>query len=276
MRRAGESEEWDAAAFDAALRRLDRSDALALAGPRARLPLGGVRRHEVAGLHVGDELVIEVLHLVRRPLRFEAARGRAAERREEGGDRHVELLQHGVDLLLHLLVAARVADQVARERADLAWRLRAVGQGALISRCLVAVDGATGRPCHVQWLTEGYSDAIRVAAALPALSLDEALLESAYTPPAYRRLGIMAAVTALGADLAAKRGLRYALAFIERDNLEPIHQITGIAASTKASANSRRRRRSASIPEKNSSRGAITARRRLAEPAVAIDRNAAT
>lgn len=83
-----------------------------------------------------------------------------------------------------------------RERADVAWRLRMVEQGTLRSRCFVAVDDATGRPCHIQWLTIGYSDAIRTAAALPALSLDVALLENAYTPSTYRGMGIMSAVTA--------------------------------------------------------------------------------
>ncbi len=95
-----------------------------------------------------------------------------------------------------------------RERADVAWRLRMVEQGTLRSHCFVAVDERANRPCHIQWLTDGYSDAIRAAAALPALSPDEALLENAYTPSAYRGMGIMSAVTARIADCAASSGVR--------------------------------------------------------------------
>ena len=112
-----------------------------------------------------------------------------------------------------------------RERTDVAWRLRTVEHGALKSRCFVAVDETTGRPCHIQWITDGYSDAIRTAAALPALSLDEALLENAYTPGAYRGLGIMSAVTARIAESAAERGVRYVAAFIDRDNVASLRGV---------------------------------------------------
>jgi len=105
-----------------------------------------------------------------------------------------------------------------RERADVRWRLRMVEQGALRSRCFVAVDERTGRPCHIQWLTDGYDEAIRIAAALPALSLDEALMENAYTPSTYRGMGIMSAVTARIADCAASSSLRYAVALVDRRN----------------------------------------------------------
>ncbi|AWN42544.1 GNAT family N-acetyltransferase [Methylobacterium durans] len=106
-----------------------------------------------------------------------------------------------------------------RERADVAWRLGMVGRRTLMSRAMVAVDETTGRPCHIQWLTEGYSDVIRTAAALPALSLDEGLLESAYTPNAYRGMGIMSAVTARMAEFAAGCGMRYVVAFIDQRNI---------------------------------------------------------
>lgn len=106
-----------------------------------------------------------------------------------------------------------------REHADVTWRLRMVEQGSLRSRCFVAVDDTAGRPCHIQWLTMGYSDAIRAAAALPALSLDEALLENAYTPSGYRGMGIMSAVTARIADHAASSGLRYVVALVDQRNV---------------------------------------------------------
>jgi hypothetical protein len=64
-----------------------------------------------------------------------------------------------------------------RERADVAWRLRMVEQGTLRSRCFVTVDERADRPCHIQWLTDGYSDAIRTAAALPVLSLADSAFD---------------------------------------------------------------------------------------------------
>ena len=106
-----------------------------------------------------------------------------------------------------------------RERADIEWRLRMVEHGALKSQCFVAVDETTDRPCHIQWLTEGYDNTIRDAAALPALSLDEALLENAYTPLAYRSRGILSAVTARIAEFAAESGLRYVVGFIDQHNV---------------------------------------------------------
>lgn len=105
-----------------------------------------------------------------------------------------------------------------RERADIVWRLQMSGQGALHSRCFVAVDETTGRRCHIQWLTTAYSDAIRIAAALPVLQPDEALLENAYTPDAYRGMGIMSAVTARIAECGAAQGSRYVVAFIDHHN----------------------------------------------------------
>jgi hypothetical protein len=116
---------------------------------------------------------------------------------------------------LSALVPMADGPAAARERADIEWRLRMVEQHSLLSRCFVAVDQTADRPCHIQWLTTGYSDAIRKAAGLPALSLDEALLENAYTPSAYRGMGIMSAVTARIAASAARSGARYVIAFID-------------------------------------------------------------
>lgn len=105
-----------------------------------------------------------------------------------------------------------------RERVDIAWRLQMSEQGALHSRCFVAVDEITGRPCHIQWLTTGYSDVIRTAAALPVLQRDEVLLENAYTADTYRGMGIMSAVTAQIAERGAEQGARYVVAFIDQHN----------------------------------------------------------
>lgn len=108
----------------------------------------------------------------------------------------------------------------ARERTDIAWRLAMVERGAFASHCYVAVDDRTGAPCHIQWLTEaGYNDTIRRAGALPWLGREEAMLENAYTPSAYRGLGVMSAVTAMLAERARNFGARYVVAFIDEDNV---------------------------------------------------------
>lgn len=106
-----------------------------------------------------------------------------------------------------------------RERGDVLWRLGKVGSGDLPSRCFVAVDVRSGRPCHIQWLTEpGYGAAIRRAGGLPELEANEAMLENAYTPVRYRGLGVMTAVVGLMADRAASLGKRRVVAFIDEDN----------------------------------------------------------
>jgi hypothetical protein len=111
-------------------------------------------------------------------------------------------------------------DAAARsERADVEWRLRATAHGILPSHGFVAVDQRSGRPCHIQWLTEpGYGDAIRRACALPALAAEEAMLESAFTPREYRGLGIMAVAVHLIAEHAAARGKRYLVAYVDVAN----------------------------------------------------------
>lgn len=108
----------------------------------------------------------------------------------------------------------------AQEREDIAWRLEMVERGAFSSRCFVAVDERSDTPCHIQWLTEaGYSEVIRRAGALPTLGREEAMLENAYTPSAYRGLGIMPAVTALLAERAAVLGARHVVALIDEGNV---------------------------------------------------------
>ena len=105
------------------------------------------------------------------------------------------------------------------ERADVEWRLRATAHGILPSQGFVAVDRRSGRPCHIQWLTEpGYGDAIRRSGALPALAAEEAMLESAFTPLEYRGLGIMAVAVHLIAEHAAALGKRYLVAYVDAGN----------------------------------------------------------
>jgi len=120
---------------------------------------------------------------------------------------------------LPLLFPAGGDASARSELVDVEWRLRATAYGALPSRCFVAVDERSGCPCHIQWLTErGYSEAVRRAGALPALADDEAMLENAFTPVAYRGLGVMAAAINLIAERASALGKRYLLAFVDADN----------------------------------------------------------
>nr|WP_246603325.1 GNAT family N-acetyltransferase [Falsiroseomonas tokyonensis] len=53
----------------------------------------------------------------------------------------------------------------------------------------------------------------------PVLQENEALLENAYTPVAYRGNGIMSAAMALIAERAVDLGCRYVITFVERDNV---------------------------------------------------------
>lgn len=106
-----------------------------------------------------------------------------------------------------------------RERSDVEWRLRAAAHGLLPSQCYVVVDERSGRPCHMQWLTgPGYGDAIRRSGALPTLAADEAMLENAFTPVAFRGLGIMALAVHMIAERARALGKRHLLAFVDADN----------------------------------------------------------
>jgi hypothetical protein len=53
-------------------------------------------------LMVGDQLVLEIAHLQVGAVGVQAARGGAAQGGEQRRDRHVELLQHGIDRVLEL------------------------------------------------------------------------------------------------------------------------------------------------------------------------------
>jgi RimJ/RimL family protein N-acetyltransferase len=52
----------------------------------------------------------------------------------------------------------------------------------------------------------------------PPLQPDEALLEGAFTPEAYRGLGIMGAAMALVAQRAANHGARWVITFVDEQN----------------------------------------------------------
>jgi RimJ/RimL family protein N-acetyltransferase len=105
----------------------------------------------------------------------------------------------------------------ADEKKEIAWRLAFVEKGA--RRGFVAIDRRTGAPCHVQWLF-GPDDNAFIAGlkGFPTLEPHQALIENVYTPPAYRRQGIMSAAMAMIAEGAAEHGAREVLIFIPHDN----------------------------------------------------------
>jgi RimJ/RimL family protein N-acetyltransferase len=104
------------------------------------------------------------------------------------------------------------------EKLQVAWRRAFVDKGA--SGGFVAVDQRSGTPCYVQWLFGSENnDFLRRIGGFPMLKPREALLEYAYTPPAYRGFGIMSAAMALIAERAADIGARQVLTFVDQDNI---------------------------------------------------------
>jgi RimJ/RimL family protein N-acetyltransferase len=72
----------------------------------------------------------------------------------------------------------------------------------------------------VQWLLGVRdNDFIARLGGFPALEADQALLENAYTPPAFRGLGIMPAAMAAIAEHASELGARYVLTFVDQHNI---------------------------------------------------------
>ena len=94
---------------------------------------------------------------------------------------------------------------------------------ARIPTCYVAEDERNGAPCYFQWLMgPQQNDKIQAffpPGCFPVLKHDEALLENAYTPVAYRGNGIMSAAMALIAERAAELGCRFVTTYVERDNV---------------------------------------------------------
>jgi GNAT superfamily N-acetyltransferase len=86
--------------------------------------------------------------------------------------------------------------------------------------CYVAV-APTGDICYMQWLipaTENERIQATFAGLFPLLNPDEALLEGAYTAPAYRGQGIMASAMAQIAEKAKLFGARWAITFVGLPN----------------------------------------------------------
>jgi RimJ/RimL family protein N-acetyltransferase len=101
------------------------------------------------------------------------------------------------------------------------WRL---GQRRLLASglqtCYVAL-APDGKPCYMQWvIPSSENDRLRAVFGnlYPVLQPDEALLEGAYTPDAYRGKGIMGAAMAEVASRAAEHGARWVITFVDAGN----------------------------------------------------------
>ncbi len=101
------------------------------------------------------------------------------------------------------------------------WRLtqrRLLRSG--LRTCYVAV-APDGKPCYMQWVVPAAENQRlkQVSGNLyPTLQPGEALLEGAYTPEAYRGMGIMGAAMALVAERAADHGARWVITFVDEHN----------------------------------------------------------
>jgi len=115
-------------------------------------------------------------------------------------------------------LASLFACEDPRDKREAAWRLAFIAKGA--RRGFVAIDQRTRTPCYVQWLFgSNDNDFLKRLKGFPQLAADQALLENAYTPPAYRGLGIMSAAMALIAEHAPEVGGRHVLTFVGLDNV---------------------------------------------------------
>ena len=106
--------------------------------------------------------------------------------------------------------------------AELGHRER---RARLVDACLptayVAIT-ASGAPCYVQWLVgSDQNDRIHQVwnGEFPILAADEALLEGAMTPQAYRGRHIMPAAMARIAEKATALGARRVITFVADDNV---------------------------------------------------------
>ena len=90
--------------------------------------------------------------------------------------------------------------------------------------CYVAVAPG-GDVCYMQWLIPASENAAiqaNFAGRFPLLQPGEALLEGAYTAPAYRGLGIMASAMGEIAEKAKLLGARWAITFVGLPNVASV------------------------------------------------------
>ena len=117
--------------------------------------------------------------------------------------------------------ALDIADRslAPEERWERASRRRLLDSG--LGCCFVAV-GDDGRVCYMQWLfgaAENDAIARYFHGTFPRLAADEALLEGAYTPSAFRGQGIMPAAMAQIAGRGLELGARQVVTFVGADNI---------------------------------------------------------
>ena len=99
-----------------------------------------------------------------------------------------------------------------------------LGQRSLLktnlSTCYIAL--ANGDVAYMQWLISADQQRnleTQFGDLFPALSANEALMEGAYTVPAYRGLGIMASAMAQIAAQATRFGARWVITFVDERNV---------------------------------------------------------
>jgi len=106
----------------------------------------------------------------------------------------------------------------ADERLGRLAQLRLLRSG--LGTCYVAI-APEGKPCYMQWVMPSSANArLRgfFGNLYPELGPEEALLEGAYTPDAYRGKGIMGAAMAQVAERAAEVGARWVITFVDEQN----------------------------------------------------------
>jgi GNAT superfamily N-acetyltransferase len=124
----------------------------------------------------------------------------------------VRPLERGDDLSCLEARAPELTDVQVFERLT---QRRIVESG--LRTCYIAMS-SDGMPCYMQWLIlAGENDRVQTAFGnlYPRLESDEALLEGAYTPEAYRGKGIMANAMAQIAARAADAGVRWVITFVD-------------------------------------------------------------
>ncbi len=117
------------------------------------------------------------------------------------------------------LFCAQNRSMTRKERLEQVRRIALLAER--VATPYVAVDRTCDRPCFLQWIfTFSSNDFVRryFCGRFPLLARDEALLEYAFTPPAYRGNGIMPAAMSMIAEQAAEYGVRYVVTYVLRNN----------------------------------------------------------
>lgn len=129
---------------------------------------------------------------------------------------HVRPLEPGD---IEALFGHRHGDIPAEDATEIGYRMQHLE--ADIPTCYVAVDETNGQPCYCQWLM-GPAQNDKIQSKLwgfPVLGPKEALLENAYTPPAYRGQRVMSAAMYLIGEKARDIGADYVLTFVPESNM---------------------------------------------------------